>query len=402
MHLPTLASLLCFASLLSRPAQAQDNPALPVGVTSAGGTAWVLADSLRVRLAPAPGAGVVAGLRIGTALEVKELRAGADGSWARVSLIDPFNTVEGWVAADLLTTTAPSTLLLHAEVLAATTVDERAVWVERALAFDPYSPVARQHLDALREQQGRPAPAEKDPSVWLATCQDGRAVLTGRVNASGRVHSGPVDPGTLAELARRPWYAADAAEPVPGTPFPRPFQVGRHGEQDGSVIAEGTYPMGIDVELVPVLGPCPVLATLTTAPTRHVSTAPTQVEVPDPRAGQLLSAHSVALEGGGGFVSHSLAVPYKLYDCGGEGQLVEAGVLMLTDARGDISLALGGPLPSSGFASYEPAEWLDLGGSRRVGLSAGLSGTSGGVTLVGLSTGGVLNVAHTTISSWGC
>lgn len=402
MHLPPLAALLCVAASLSRPALAQDAPALTAGLASAGGAAFVLADSLRVRQAPAADAGIVAGLRIGAALSVQELRAGADGSWARVSLIDPFNTVEGWVAADLLTATAPTIPLLHAQVLAAPTTDARAVWVERALAFDPYSPVARQDLVALRLEQGLPATVEKEPSLWLATCQDGRAVLTGRVDARGRVHSGPVDHTTLAELARRPWYVVDAAEPVPGTPFPRPFQVGQHGEEGGSAIAEGSYPMGLDTALAPVLGPCPVQATLLTAPTRRLSTLAQQANVPDPRAGQLLSAHSVALAGGGGFVSHTLSVPYKLYGCGGEGEFVEAGVLMLTDARGDISLAVGGPLPTAGFASYATAEWLDLGGNRRLGLAAGRDGGSAGVTLVGLAAGGGLHVAHTTISSWGC
>ena len=402
MHLSPLAALLCFAACLSRPALAQDAPALTLGITAAGGTAWVLADSLRVRLAPEPGAGIVAGLRIGTAVTVEELHVDPDGSWARVSLIDRFNTVEGWVAADLLSATAPTMSLLHAQVQSAPTVEARAVWVERALAFDPYSAAARLDLVTLRQEQGRTPPDQREPSLWLATCQDGRAVLSGRVDPDGRLHTGPVDAGTLGGLARRPWYALDAAEPLPGTPFPRPFQVGQHGEEGGSTIGEGSYPMGLDTPSVSVLGPCPVGSTLTSAPARHLSTVALQAEVPDPHAGQLLSARSVALDGGGGFVSHSLEVPYKLYDCGGEGELIEAGVLMVTDARGRIELAVGGPLPSSGFASYQPAEWLDLGGSRRLGVAAGLDGTSAGLTLVGLSASGSLSVAHTTVRSWGC
>lgn len=209
--------------------------------------AFVLADVLRLRSGPAEDAPVVARIRIGTRVEVREERE----SWARVAVRwMEESPLVGWTRRSLLGA-AP---LTREEALAradAAQGSERMGWLERAAAIDPRRRETWLALAQAQEAAGAAdralrsrAFAEGRLSGFLATCRDLDAVGTAVVLAAewspGRgtrrltdqhlyEEANPPDGAALRrELARlvdevpaAAWFRF-GGPPLEGSPFPRP------------------------------------------------------------------------------------------------------------------------------------------------------------------------------------
>jgi hypothetical protein len=231
--------IACLAGLLAA-ALAASPPTPPASARAEPATAFVLADVLRVRSGPSESDAVVARLRIGTAVELREAR----DAWARVRLGPAGEEVEGWVPRALVGG-APPTL---ADALARASAAQDAgtiTWLERAAALDPGKAETWRALAEALERAGRPDRARHSRGMsagavpgFLASC--GTLVAEWTPGTEERplarefardAPDGPLprDAGVFRrELARladelpaATWFRFGAG-PLGGSPFPRP------------------------------------------------------------------------------------------------------------------------------------------------------------------------------------
>ncbi|HET8538428.1 MAG TPA: SH3 domain-containing protein [Anaeromyxobacter sp.] len=137
-------------------------------------TAFVLADVLRLRSEPAEKAPVVARLRIGTRVEVREER----GEWRRVAFgAHEWSRVVGWTRRSLL---GPAPLRRDEALARASAASgaEKIGWLERAAAIDPGRRATWLALAEAQEAAGAADRAQRSRAIaagglpgFLATCR---------------------------------------------------------------------------------------------------------------------------------------------------------------------------------------------------------------------------------------
>lgn len=197
-------------------------------------TACVNADVGNVRVLAGDGEDIIARLRIGTRIFVREKR----GEWSRIEA----GAARGWMKATLLSDDCVTVDELVARATSAATPADAVRWADRALALDPFSPEAQAAATAAYAKAkiaGVKALALKElregrTAIFLASCRDGEAMLVAQAKPTGLealltttdLLPPPTDLQTLLPaLSGTTWFtlAPDGiSSKLEGTPFPSP------------------------------------------------------------------------------------------------------------------------------------------------------------------------------------
>jgi hypothetical protein len=259
---------LVAALLLAAASAPGGAPAPNAGEAPAAESVFVLADVVRLRAEPSEGAPVVARVRIGTRVAVRERR----GDWARVSVGEVEDWIfDGWTRGALLAV-APQTRAALLGRAGSSKGAGRIGWLERAAAIDPgrretWLSLAEAQAAAGNLARSAQAKALADGGApgFLAACDGGSAMLVAEWSPGSEPRklssefsleerNGPLPAEGLAfrrelvrlaeELPAAAWFVPGASR-LAGSPFPRPKLL----EQPGT--CDDTW-RSLDVQL----GPC--------------------------------------------------------------------------------------------------------------------------------------------------
>lgn len=197
-------------------------------------TACVNADVGNVRVLAGEGEDVIARLRIGTRVFVRETR----GEWTRIDA----GAAKGWMKNGLLSSDCPALEELVGKSTSATAPADAVRWADRALALDPFAPEAQAAAASAYAKAkigGVKAIAlmelrDGKTAVFLASCRDAEAMLVAQVKPAGlealltstELLPPPSDLAVLLPaLSGATWFALapdGTSARVDGTPFPAP------------------------------------------------------------------------------------------------------------------------------------------------------------------------------------